>query len=281
LCTLNELQDGRACSHDGCGSGDSAVDPNPPLVWTSTTCESVHAGEGDWKGPTVAPPEGHLTEKQLRMFIQGLKTKQEELTKGLHQLLHKSEQLKASSSSLPFEVNSKTRTIELNDWNLAIYSSGRQPGTGNLVVGLGNSAKKADNSFVAGEGNVADGESVTVAGGWNNVAKGHFSSILGGKNNRADAGYAVVAGGTNNTAERDGVVVSGGASNIANGEASVVSGGFENIANGAYSQIGGGFRNTATGESSTVGGGARNMATGQAASVTSGSDQVAAGEQYR
>lgn len=281
LCTLNEMLDGRGCGHDGCGSADATADPNPTLVWTSTPCEAVGAGADNFKGPTVPPPEGHLTEKQLRMFMDGLKNKQADLTKDLHELIHKADQLKAASLNLPFELNPKTRTVELNDWNLAIYSSSRQPGTGNFVVGLGNSAKKADNSFVAGEGNVADGESVTVAGGWNNIAKGHFSAILGGKANTVDNGYTVVAGGVNNTAERDGAVISGGSSNIANGEAGVVSGGFENIATGAFSQVGGGFRNTAVGESSTVAGGTRNTATGQAASVSSGSDQVAAGEQYR
>lgn len=281
LCTINEVKDGRACAHDGCGSGDSTDDPNPPGVWTSTPCEQVAEGADQWHGPTVPPPEGHLTEKQLRMFMDGLKKKQAELTKNLHELVHNHEKLQASSMKLPFEVNKVKRTVELNDWNLWVYSSSRQPGTGNLLVGLGNSARKADNSVVFGDSNVADGESVTVAGGWNNIAKGHFSSILGGKDNTVDAGYAAVVGGVNNTAERDGVVISGGSGNIGNGEAAVVSGGFENVANGAFSQVGGGFKNTATGESATVGGGTRNMASGQAATVTSGSDQVASGEQYR
>jgi len=214
------------------------------------TIESMHA-QLEVNEQRIADLEGRAREQSASLFERD--SSDSDLAKRVERL---ESLLRDSTSTTPsltdiIKVNAATKTLEIQDYNLRIFASSNNGGTGqstyvgNLLVGSTNRAL-GTNSFVAGSSNKIYGDSQAVCGGYSNRAGTPAGDTL-----------------TCDTSPCQLSAVCGGSANTATGSYSHVGGGNTNIASGTYSSISGGYNNRASGESSAIGGGSTLTATSQ------------------
>merc|ERR1719379_2538086 len=111
-------------------------------MFTSSTCDELHpvvmsnVTISKESGPTPLDdiPTAETLE-ELRKILQHLFSVQKESEDAANLIREEAEA--GGGKMLPFTMNSDTKDIILEGWNLAIQSKDRRLGSGNLVVGIG------------------------------------------------------------------------------------------------------------------------------------------------